>query len=80
MLVEILSDLYTVLEAENGQAALEILANSQNEIALILLDVMMPIMDGYTFLEEMKKIPKLAVIPVIVMTQGDSEEDEVAAL
>ena len=80
MLIEILSDEYKVLEAENGQAALEVLANSRDDIALILLDVMMPVMDGYTFLEKIKKVPELAAIPVIVMTQGDSEEDEVAAL
>ena len=80
MLIEILSDQYQVLEAENGQVALEILMNGQDDIALILLDIMMPVMDGYTFLEKMKKVPELAAIPVIVMTQGDSEDDEVAAL
>ena len=50
MLVEILSDEYEVLEAENGKAALDILQHSENEIALILLDVQMPVMDGYAFL------------------------------
>ena len=45
MLIEILSDEYKVLEAENGQAALEVLANSRDDIALILLDVMMTVMD-----------------------------------
>lgn len=47
---------------------------------MILLDVMMPVMDGYTFLDTIKKDPELSLIPVIVMTQGDSEEDEIAAL
>ena len=48
MLKEILSEEYSVLEAENGQQALEILRRDGERISLILLDVMMPVMDGYT--------------------------------
>ena len=51
MLVDILSDQYVIHEAENGQAALDFLNHSREEIALILLDMMMPVMDGYTFLK-----------------------------
>lgn len=80
MLSEILSHEYQVLEAENGQVALDILQQHKNSISLILLDVVMPVMDGYTFLEKVKVDDELALIPVIVMTQGDSEEDEVTAL
>ena len=80
MLSEILSHEYQVLEAENGQVALDILQQHKNSISLILLDVVMPVMDGYTFLEKVKVDAELALIPVIVMTQGDSEEDEVTAL
>ena len=80
MLIEILAEQYTVLSAENGQAALEILRQNKERIALILLDVMMPIMDGFAFLEQLKADEELALIPVIVMTQSDSEEDEVDAL
>ena len=80
MLSEILSHEYQVLEAENGQVALDILQQHKNSISLILLDVVMPVMDGYTFLDKVKVDDELALIPVIVMTQGDSEEDEVTAL
>ena len=80
ILTEILGDRYKVLEAENGQKALDILKKYKDEIALILLDVMMPVMDGYTFLKKMKAVPEYSVIPVIVMTQGDSEEDELKEL
>lgn len=80
ILREILSDRYIVLEAENGQEALDILASCKDDIAVILLDVMMPIMDGYTFLDQVKANPEFAMIPVIVMTQSDREEDEVNAL
>lgn len=80
MLCEILSDEYQVLEAENGQEALDVLQRYADSIALILLDVMMPVMDGYTFLDRIKGNEKLSLIPVIVMTQSSSEADEVAAL
>ena len=80
ILCEILSDEYKVLEAENGQVALDILRECKDEIALILLDVMMPVMDGFMFLDQLKGDAQLSLIPVIVMTQSNSEEDEVAAL
>ncbi|MGN0779445.1 MAG: EAL domain-containing protein [Aristaeellaceae bacterium] len=80
MLCEIVSEYYRPLEAENGQAALDILTQGAEGIALILLDLMMPVMDGYTFLDHIKQDPELSLIPVIVMTQGDSEEDEIASL
>ena len=74
MLTEILSDDYTVLQAENGQRALEILRGNEN-ISIILLDVMMPVMDGYTFLRIIKADNELSLIPVIIVTQGDTEKD-----
>lgn len=80
ILHEILSDHYQVLEAENGLEALKILSQYRENVALVFLDIMMPVMDGYTFLERVKADPVLSLIPVIVMTQSDSEEDEVSAL
>ena len=80
MLVDILADYYLVLEAGNGQEALEILKEHQDDIALILLDIVMPVMDGFTCLDSIKKDSELSLIPVIVMTQSENENDEVAAL
>ena len=80
ILGEILSSDYQVLEAENGQEALEVLRHHKDSIALILLDVMMPVMDGDAFLDRIKADKELSLIPVIVMTQSDGEEDEVSAL
>lgn len=79
-LKEMLSDVYLILEAANGQAALDILKSNQENIALIILDVTMPVMDGYTFLDIVKNDSVLSLIPVIVTTQSDREEDEIAAL
>ena len=80
LLCGILSDSYRVLEAGNGQEALDILRQHKDSIALILLDVMMPVMDGYTFLDRIRDDAELSLIPVIVTTLSDDEEDEGAAL
>lgn len=80
MLCEILSGDYETLEAENGQEALLVLKEHGEEISLILLDIIMPVMDGYTFLSVMKADDAYSSIPVIVTTQSDGEADEIAAL
>ena len=80
ILCEILSTQYRVLQAANGQEALDMLQEHGDDVALILLDVMMPVMDGYTFLDRIRTDNVLSRIPVIVTTQSDSEEDEIIAL
>lgn len=80
MLCSILETKYRVLQAENGQAALSILKENKEIISLILLDIVMPVMDGYTFLSIVKANPDYSSIPVIVTTQSGGESDEVAAL
>ena len=80
LLCQILSQEYDVMEAENGQVALEILKEHKNSISLIFLDVVMPVMDGYTFLNRLRSDSSMSFIPVVVTTQGSSEEDEVNAL
>lgn len=76
----ILAEEYEVLQAENGQAALDVLHAHEGEVSLILLDIVMPVMDGYTFLSIIKTDPALSAIPIIVTTQNDGDADEVAAL
>lgn len=80
LLCQILSADYDVEEAENGQEALGVLRQFGEGISLILLDIIMPVMDGYTFLSIMKADHSYSSIPVIVTTQNDAESDEVAAL
>lgn len=79
ILRSILADQYDVLEAENGEVALSIL-KQQGSVAIILLDIGMPVMDGYTFLSVVKKDISLSAIPIIVTTQSDGDNDEVVAL
>lgn len=79
LLYKILSDKYNIIEAENGFVALEKLKSNGN-ISAILLDIVMPIMDGYEFLATIKGNENLNHIPIIVMTKKDAEEDEVKSL
>ncbi|ENY90777.1 diguanylate cyclase (GGDEF) domain-containing protein [Hungatella hathewayi 12489931] len=76
----ILSPEYTVLEAEDGEQALAMLEEYGEDISLILLDIIMPVMDGYTFLKHLTEDTRISSIPVIVTTSNDSEAEEVAAL
>lgn len=65
---------YEVHYAENGKEALEALDRSDVSYSLILLDLMMPVMDGFSFLEAAKADERLKGIPVIVMTsEADAE-------
>ncbi len=70
-----------VIEAENGKEALARLEQHQ-DIGIILMDIMMPEMDGYTAMREIRKNPRLVNIPIIAMTakalRGDQEKCMVA--
>ncbi len=59
---------YAVDQAENGQVALEILRSNPELPAVIILDLMMPVMDGFQFREEQLKIASVAGIPVVILT------------
>lgn len=63
---------YEVLEAEDGQKALDIF-NIHNDINLIILDVMMPVLDGWATLREIRKT---STIPIIMLTARGEERDE----
>jgi PAS domain S-box-containing protein len=65
---------WTAAEAENGEAALERVA--QHPPALILLDLMMPKMDGFAFLDELRKHEAWRSIPVVVLTSKDLTPEE----
>lgn len=57
-----------VLEAEHGKAALDLLDERGDEVELILLDVNMPVMDGFQTLQALKDDDRLRNIPVIMVT------------
>lgn len=71
LLRDYLRQSYNVFETENGIEALEVFKN--NTIDLIILDVMMPLMDGFATL---KKIREVSTVPVIMLTAKSEEEDK----
>ena len=78
ILSNMLSTQFDVVCAENGQQALDILRSDSSSFSLILLDLMMPVMNGEQVLGICRSDPKLSGIPIIVMTQ--EEDAEVASI
>ena len=64
---------YQILEAEDGEKAIEVFEENRNKIKLILLDVMMPKLDGWSVL---RKIRQDSNVPVIMLTARGEEQDE----
>ncbi len=75
LLSDLLKDAYRVRVANSGEKALRILS-SGNPPDLVLLDIMMPGMDGYTVLRKLKELPGTADVPVIFLTALSEEDDE----
>lgn len=65
---------YHIIEAEDGEKALHLFQENKNRISLILLDVMMPKLDGWSVLRQIRQINK--TIPIIMLTARAEEQDE----
>jgi DNA-binding response OmpR family regulator len=74
----ILEEKYQIVTANNGVEALEVL--EKNKVNLIISDIMMPIMDGYALLKELKENNQYRSIPVIMLTAKADKEDKLNAL
>ncbi len=64
---------YSILEAEDGEKALEVFESNKNKINLILLDVMMPKLDGWSVLRQIRQESN---VPIIMLTARGEEQDE----
>jgi two-component system chemotaxis response regulator CheY len=64
-----------ILQAEDGEQAMEILANNYKDICLVLLDWQMPKVSGIELMAGMVKIPELSVIPIVMVTASGSDEN-----
>lgn len=76
LLGAILSRTYDVIYAENGRKAIDIVRKIPGRISLVLLDLLMPEVNGYEVLKAMQADPKLRKIPVIVLTSEKDAEVE----
>ena len=64
---------YKTLEADDGEEAIEVFEENKNKISLILLDVMMPKLDGWSVLRQIRQESK---VPIIMLTARGEEQDE----
>lgn len=80
ILVAILEDEYDVLTAENGAVGLSLVHEYGNKLSIILLDIQMPVMNGYEFLSTIAEEVEHTDIPIIVTTTSDSDEEQIRCL
>lgn len=64
---------YNTLESSDGEEALKVFEENQNKIGIILLDVMMPKLDGWSVLRQIRQTSK---VPIIMLTARGEEQDE----
>jgi len=64
---------FNILEAEDGEKALEIAEKNKKDIGLIILDIMMPVLDGWSVLRQIRQNSN---VPVIMLTARGEEQDE----
>lgn len=74
ILGNILGNTYDVFFAENGQEALDVMHGAEKAFSLVLLDLLMPVMDGFEFITKMQQVSEFKHIPVIVMTSEREAE------
>lgn len=67
------SEDYNIMEASNGAEALEIIKAHQDQLSAVLLDVVMPVLDGFGVLEEMNALGLVEKIPVFLITAESSQ-------
>lgn len=79
MMGEIFREEYEIVEAAGGQEAIDLINGEHDELAIVLLDIVMPGIDGFGVLESMKKKQLLDRLPVVVVTDDSSEATSVKA-
>ena len=80
MLSMILEDKYNVVAVENGLLGIEKLHELGKQISLIMLDIQMPVMNGYEFLDSVREEGVYTDIPIIVTTGGNTDEEQIKSL
>jgi CheY-like chemotaxis protein len=68
-----------ILQAENGEAGMKLIAENLGHIAVLLLDYQMPEMSGVELMEALVKVPQTASIPMVMVTASTSDDSRAAA-
>jgi CheY-like chemotaxis protein len=68
-----------ILQAEDGEQAMEVLASNYTDICVVLLDWQMPKVSGIELMAGVVKIPELSSIPIVMVTASGSDENKRAA-
>ena len=79
LLKKYLEDEYEIIEAANGQEAIDIIKEQQLSISLVLLDLVMPVKDGFDVLDFMNDYGFIPEMPVIIITVEANYESEMKA-
>lgn len=79
ILSSIFIDTFSVLKAESGKEALDVLKENAEKIDIVLLDLIMPGLSGHEVLQLRTKLDYFKDVPVIVITASDSNDDQVKA-
>lgn len=79
MLADIFSDEYEITEAAGGEEAIKIMMGRGDSFAVVLLDIIMPGIDGFGVLDFMRERKLLDKLPVVIVTNDASEETAVKA-
>lgn len=79
VLMQALKDTFELIEATSGEECLELVERGEAQIDLVLLDLVMPGIDGFEVLRRRALSPKFAGIPVVVLTTSDDNETQVEA-
>lgn len=80
MLKMALSDSYDIMEASDGKEALELLHRFHKSLSAVLLDIVMPVMDGYEVLAAVRGNAVLSQLPILVLTGNAKADSETKAL
>ncbi|WP_027406740.1 response regulator [Anaerovibrio sp. RM50] len=80
ILCNILEEQFNIITASNGLEGLNFLREHYKEISVVILDINMPVMNGYEFIEAVKGDIKLAKIPIVVTTVHSSINEEIHCL
>lgn len=80
LLTAVLSEKFEILIAEDGEQGLKILSEHYGDLSVVLLDICMPVCDGFEFLKRRQRDKLLCNVPVIVTTGSNSQDAEIRCL